>query len=267
MRAEVHAHPDSARRESQNRDMPYREFYASPVGRVAARLLRARMLELWPDLTGRQVLGLGYASPYLRLWREGAARIISANTLEVGALYWPRSGPNLSTLVDETDLPFPDFSFDNVVLVHGLEGAENAKRLLREVWRVLKEDGRLLVVVPNRRGVWAHLDTTPFGQGLPYSPGQLSRLLQRSMFTVERRKVALFVPPFRSRLLLRAAGIWERGGHALAPRFAGVALVEARKEMFGALPLKPLPAKGRRVLMPVAARFDPGDGEAVPRPG
>ena len=259
MRAEVHAPPESPRREPNNRDTPHREFYASPTGRVAARLLRARMLEIWPDLTGRQVLGLGHAGPYLRLWRDGAARILSATTAEVGAQYWPRGEANLSTLVEETELPFPDFSFDNVLLVHGLEGAENGRRLLREVWRVLKEDGRLLVVVPNRRGVWAHLDTTPFGQGRPYSPSQLSRLLERTMFTVERRKVALFVPPFRTRLLLRGAGIWERAGRTLAPRFAGVALVEARKEMFGAIPVKPLPAKGRRVLMPAAARFDPGE--------
>jgi SAM-dependent methyltransferase len=271
MRAEVHAPPDSPPPEGQGRDhlhreafhreTPHREFYASPTGRVAARLLRARMLEIWPELTGRQVLGLGHAAPYLRLWREGAARILSATTAEVGPQPWPRGERCLSTLVEETELPFPDFSFDNVLLVHGLEGAENAKRLLREVWRVLKEDGRLLVVVPNRRGVWAHLDTTPFGQGRPYSPGQISRLLERSMFTVARRQAALFMPPFRNRLLLRGAGFWERAGRVLAPRFAGVALVEARKEMFGAMPVNPLPAKGRRVLVPVAARFDTGAAE------
>jgi len=264
MRAEVHAPPESHRREVQHREhsqreFPHRDFYASPTGRVAARLLRARLQEVWPDLTGRQVLGLGHANPYLRLWRDHAERTLAAGTAEAGVLPWPRGEPNLATLVEETELPFPDFSFDNVLLVHGLETAENGRRLLREVWRVLKEDGRLLVVVPNRRGVWAHLDTTPFGQGRPYSPGQLSRLLERTMFTVERRQVALFVPPFRTRLLLRGAGIWERAGRALAPRFAGVAIVEARKEMFGAMPVNALPAKGRRVLMPAAMRFSPGE--------
>jgi SAM-dependent methyltransferase len=252
MSAEVHTHPESTMPES-----PHRDFYASPTGRVAARLLRERLLDVWPDLRGRRVLGLGHAVPYLRLWRDGAERVLSATPAELGPQPWPRSGPNLSTLVEETELPFADFSFDNVLLVHGLETAENGRRLLREVWRVLKEDGQLLVVVPNRRGIWAHSDTTPFGQGRPYSPGQITRLLQRTMFTVERRRGALFIPPFQIRLLLRGAGVWERAGRALVPRLAGVTLVEARKEMFGAMPVGALPAKGRRVLVPAGMRFTP----------
>jgi SAM-dependent methyltransferase len=259
MSAEVHTRPESAPVES-----PHREFYGSPTGCVAARLLRERLLEVWPDLTGRRVLGLGHATPYLRLWRERAERVLSATPAELGPHPWPRSGPNLSTLVEETELPFADFSFDNVLLVHGLETAENGRRLLREVWRVLKEDGQLLVVVPNRRGVWAHSDTTPFGQGRPYSPGQISRLLERTMFTVERRRGALFIPPFRIRLLLRGAGVWERAGRVLAPRLAGVTLVEARKEMFGAMPVGAMPAKGRRVLVPAGMRFTPGENRKNP---
>ncbi|RKK01354.1 methyltransferase domain-containing protein [Pseudoroseomonas wenyumeiae] len=253
MSAEVHTPLESAIPES-----PHRDFYQSATGRVAARVLRERLLEFWPDLTGQRVLGLGHAAPYLRLWRDRAERVLCAMPAELGPQYsWPRSGPSLSTLVEETELPFPDFCFDNVLLVHGLETAENGRRLLREVWRVLKEDGRLLVVVPNRRGIWAHSDTTPFGQGRPYSPGQISRLLSRTMFTVERRRGALFIPPFQTRLLLRGAGVWERAGRALVPRFAGVTLVEARKEMFGAMPVGALPAKGRRVLVPAGVRFTP----------
>ena len=42
------------------------EFYATARGAVAARLLRARLQALWPDLTGQAVLGLGFAGPYLR---------------------------------------------------------------------------------------------------------------------------------------------------------------------------------------------------------
>src|SRR5688500_765776 len=58
-----------------------RDFYATPAGLVAARLLRDRMRQIWPRLPGQAVLGLGYASPFLRLWRPdvpgGAARCIS----------------------------------------------------------------------------------------------------------------------------------------------------------------------------------------------
>jgi SAM-dependent methyltransferase len=121
--------------------------------------------------------------------------------------------------------------------VHGLEAAENAWRLLREAWRVLRDDGRLIVVVPNRRGLWALADGTPFGQGQPYSPGQISRLLTGAMFRIERRDAALFWPPTPFRLVLRGARAWERTGRLLAPQLAGVTITEAAKDSYAAIPV------------------------------
>ncbi len=149
-------------------DTPTAEgFYATRQGSVAARLLRQRLLQLWPSLAGMTVLGIGYAGPYLRPWREQAARCVAVTPAQLGLVRWPARLPNLSCSAEEDALPFPDLIFDRVLLVHGLEAAENVRRLLREVWRVLKDDGRLLVVAPNRRGLWAHVEATPFGQGQP----------------------------------------------------------------------------------------------------
>ncbi|MBD0274944.1 MAG: methyltransferase domain-containing protein [Acetobacteraceae bacterium] len=216
-------------------------FYATPTGLVAARLLRDRLRAFWPSLPGQCVLGLGYASPFLRLWRTEAARCVALVPPHLPPWRWPRKAPSRTAVAEEDALPFPDLCFDRVLLVHGLETADNARRLLREVWRVLKDDGRLLVVAPNRLGVWAQLERTPFGHGQPYSPGQLEGLLRRQMFRAERRGAALFVPPFRTRLLLRGAEGWERFGRRAFPRFAGLTLLEAEKDMFAAVPV-PVPA-------------------------
>ena len=143
-------------------------------------------------------------------------------------------------------MPFPDLYFDRILLIHGLEITENARRLLREVWRVLKDDGRLLVVAPNRRGLWAHAEHTPFGHGQPYSPGQVTRLLERHLFRVERRDSALYVPPYAP--FLRAGGAWEVAGRAVWPaRHAGLAIVEARKDLLAAQPAGRV-AVGRTVV-------------------
>ena len=166
-------------------------FYATPTGLVAARLLRDRLRAFWPSLPGQSVLGLGYASPFLRLWRAEAARCVALVPPHLPPWRWPRKLPCRTAVAGEDALPFPDLSFDRVLLVHGLETAENARRLLRETWRVLKDDGRLLAVAPNRLSLWAQLERTPFGHGQPYSPGQLERLLVRQMFRVERRGAAL----------------------------------------------------------------------------
>ncbi len=213
------------------------EFYATRQGVVAARMLRQRLALLWPSAAGQSVLGVGYAAPYLRLWREEAARCVALTPAQVGAARWPAGSANLSCVAEEDALPFPDLSFDRVLLVHGIEAAENARRLLRELWRVLKDDGRLLVVAPNRRGWWAHVESTPFGQGQPYSPGQIGRLLAAGLFHVERRDAALFVPPTRMRMVLRGAPLWEATGRRLAPQLAGVTVTEAVKDAYGAIPL------------------------------
>jgi SAM-dependent methyltransferase len=223
------------------------EFYSSTAGRVTARLLRQRLALLWPALPGMSVLGLGYASPYLRQWQAETARCIALIPGQLRPWRWPRKAPSLTSRGLEEALPFPDLSFDRVLLVHGLENAENARRLLREVWRVLKDDGRLIVLVPNRLGLWAHLESTPFGHGQPYSKAQLEALLVRQLFRVARREAALFVPPFGVRRPLRVAAGWERIGARLYPRFAGVTLLEAGKDMFSGVPTGAA-ARARRVV-------------------
>ena len=227
------------------------EFYASARGAVAARLLRERVATLWPELRGQSVLGIGHAEPYLRLWRPDASRCIALTPAQMGAARWPAGAPNLSCTAEEDALPFPDLSFDRVLLVHGLEAAENARRLLREAWRVLKDDGRLLIVVPNRTGMWAYLESTPFGHGQPYSPGQLGRLLAGCLFRVERRDTALYLPPAPWRLILRAAPLLERTGRRIVPGLAGVTLTEAVKDVYAAVPVHAKPRR-RLVLAEVA---------------
>jgi SAM-dependent methyltransferase len=229
-----------------------RAFYATARGAVAARLLRARLLGIWPSLARESVLGIGFPTPYLRLWREEAYRCVAVTPVQLGPWRWPRSRPCLTCMAEEDALPFPDLSFDRVLLVHGLEVAENARRMLRESWRVLKDDGRLLVVAPNRAGLWAHLETTPFGHGQPYSAGQIERLLAATMFRVERRDTALYVPPLNWRLVLRAAPLVERIGHRLMPSLAGLTLTEAVKDVYAVIPAAAV-ARQRRVVLVDAA--------------
>ena len=218
-------------------------FYASAKGAVTARLLRERLQTLWPSARGDSILGIGYCAPYLRLWREQATRCVALAPGQMGAIRWPSGSPNLSCSAEEDNLPFADLTFDRILLVHGLELAEHARRLLRETWRVLKDDGRLLIVVPNRTGWWAYRENSPFGHGRPYSPGQLGRLLENALFRVERRDAALWVPPLRMRLILRSAPLFERLGRCMVPGLAGVTFVEAVKDVYAAMPVQTTPRR------------------------
>jgi len=191
-----------------------KDFYSRPLGRMVRRLLGARIRARWTDLKGLRVFGLGYATPYLGEFRGEALTLGALMPAGFGALPWPGSGPSRTALVDEMDLPLDDEAADRVLLVHMLEWSERSRTLLREIWRVLEPSGRLLIVVPNRRGLWARVDTTPFGYGSPFSRSQLTTLLKDAMFQPESWHYALYMPPFNWRILTRWPVFWERLGLA-----------------------------------------------------
>jgi SAM-dependent methyltransferase len=209
-----------------------RDFYSTSLGRQCQRQINARLGDMWPNVKGQSVLGLGYAVPYLAGFREQAGRVIAAMPSRQGVLHWPNDGPGRTALVDELALPFEDLSMDRVILVHALEYSEQAPPMLREAWRVLAGGGRLIVIVPNRRGLWARFERTPFGYGLPYSGQQLSHTLRENMFTPAQMTRALFMPPLRSRMIQSAAGAWEAIGSRYFSLLGGVIIAEATKQIY-----------------------------------
>jgi len=208
-----------------------RDFYGSPLGQVVRRLIAGRIRARWRNGAGSTLIGVGYAVPYLGAFRGEAKRIGALMPGAQGALVWPRDGLKQTVLVDEEALPLPDNSVDGLLVVHGLEMAERVRPVLREMWRVLKPEGSLLMVVPNRRGLWARTDRTPFGFGRPYSRAQVESMLKDALFTPVEWGEALYVPPFSRDMLLRSAVAWERMGARLTPGFAGVIIVEASKQV------------------------------------
>jgi SAM-dependent methyltransferase len=223
-----------------------RDFYAQRLGTVARRFIARGIRARWTNTASLRVLGIGYATPYLGLFREEAERCLALMPAPQGVVRWPSSKPALAALVEEDDLPLTDAAVDRVLLVHALENSADPIGLLREVWRVLAGGGRLLAVVPNRRGLWARMDTTPFGSGRPYSRSQITHLLRETWFTPTGWGEALYVPPVSLGLFLRSAAAWERAGATISAPFAGVHIVEATKQVYRAIPAR----RERRRLMP-----------------
>lgn len=207
-------------------------FYSSPIGVAAGQSLGLQIRAVWPDLRGLSLLGLGFATPYLAQFQGDAERVIGMMPAAQGVMRWPPGAASLTALVDEDDLPLPDASIDRILLVHGLETSEHVRNSLREIWRVLAPGGKVLVVVPNRIGLWARLEATPFGHGRPYSRSQITHLLRDSLFSPEHWSSGLYMPPIERLLLLRPAQTWERIGRILWRRFAGVLIVEATKQIY-----------------------------------
>ena len=75
-----------------------RLFYGEPSGRLVRRLLAERLEAAWGEADGCDVLGVGYATPWLGAF-VGARRLIAAMPSGQGVEAWPRGARNRSVLV------------------------------------------------------------------------------------------------------------------------------------------------------------------------
>ena len=243
-----------------------RAFYASALGQAASRSVSMAIASVWPGGPSEDLLGLGYAVPYIERFAGEANHPIAFMPAAQGAVHWPSKGPNATALVDNADLPLSNASVDRLLMVHLLEHAENPYEALKEAWRILKPGGSLIAVVPNRTGVWARFDHTPFGTGRPFSRGQLSELLKDIQFTPSAWSDALHFPPTARMRIPRWYGRLENIGRRLWPAFAGVIVVVAVKRMYQGLPVAG--RRSRQVFVPVLApqgsnRAGPGLAEPL----
>ncbi|MCF3641007.1 methyltransferase domain-containing protein [Rhizobium sp. TRM95111] len=228
-----------------------REFYYSALGRLAEHSIAMALSAIWARMPEERLVGLGYAVPYLDRFRADTERTFAFMPAGQGAVNWPLGELSTTALVFDEELPLPDASIDRVLMVHSLEFAENPRETMKELWRILAPGGRLVIVVPNRRGVWARMEHTPFGSGRPYSRRQLTHLLRETNFTPGATAEALFFPPSKRRSVQKLGGGFERMGRLLWPLFSGVIVVEAQKRLYQGLPVAA--RASRRVFVPVIA--------------
>ncbi len=205
-------------------------FYDAPLGQLARRAILRRVAALWPDLRGCRVLGYGYAIPYLGAFPE-AERAIAAMPAPQGVITWP-GGKNAAVLCEEEALPFPDVFFDRILIVHGIEASESLRPLLRQLWRVLAPEGRVLLVAPNRASLWAQVQVSPFGHGRPFSKMELEDVLKGALFQPGHWEHALYAPPFKP--VSGSGNGWEKIGGTMFPGIGGVHIVEATKSLYAA---------------------------------
>jgi len=209
-------------------------FYHTPLGRMARRAIFNEVQAIWPNLRNYRLLGYGFAIPYLRAF-SGTERTIAAmpGPLNRGGenVGWP-DGKNATLFCEEDALPFPDMFFDRILIVHGLESSESLRALLRQLWRVLAPEGRILLVAPNRASLWAQVQRSPFGHGRPFSKMELEGLLADGQFESTRWSRALYAPPFET--VTRTGAGWEKMGTRLFPGIGGVHVVEAAKSLYAA---------------------------------
>ncbi len=208
------------------------QFYASPLGHAAREMVARRLSALWPDLAGRNVLGYGYAWPYLFPYEAGTNRLILAMPEAQGAIAHQGRRGIATVLTQGRALPFSDASFDHVLAVHAMEEAETPAATLAELYRILAPEGRIVIICANRSGMWSRAEGLPFGAGRPYSRKQLRAALSHAKFTPTVSSNALYIPPVNAFAKPRIVKGAERFGETVWSGFSGLVLVEAVKRLY-----------------------------------
>lgn len=207
-----------------------RDWYRTPTGHVVRRLIQNALADMWPNITGKRILVIGYGIPYVKLWLK-EAQVFCALPAKMGAMRWPDHAPNRCALTWESELPFNDETFDAIFMVHCLEFCQHEHEVFDECSRVLKDDGRLLCLIPNRGGAWSHREISPLALGKPYSLGQLEKSLQESSFIRTQSEFALFTPPTNRQWIHNYSETFEKIGRKFRAPMGGVILMEGKKDI------------------------------------
>ena len=204
-------------------------YYRSTLGRAAKTSINNNLSNIWPETTGLNVAGFGFALPFLSQYLDSSRRVIALMPAQMGVLAWPNQNTNVSVLVDEKRWPIDTGHVDRLIVCHSLEHTTDPSTLLAEVYRVLGPGGRALFMVPNRAGLWSRSDGTPFGHGKPFSSGQLETQLRLHGFLPEKQFSALYMLPSKNKSLQRFAPFLEKMGEKLPFLVGGLIMLEVSK--------------------------------------
>ncbi len=210
-----------------------KEFYQAPESNNIRCILQKILSKLRLNNKDTKTLFVGFGTPYADNTKNEFLLMLG----HIGVLAWPNSKNNRTVLSYEGEWPFADNVFDEIIIIHGLEYAQNTGNILEESYRSLRPEGRLIVIVPNRRGIWVHSDKTPLGFGQPYTLTQLSNILRKYEFVPIEVVRGLYSFPYKN----SPNNTWpwfELIASRTLQKFSGLVGVVAIKRVYAGLPMR-----------------------------
>jgi SAM-dependent methyltransferase len=215
----------------------WRDWLDSPVGRYVLEWEQARYDHAVADLFGYVALQLSL--PELDTLRDNRIPSRLYGFTRADAAAGSAAACASVVLEDNDELPLRDQSVDLVTLPHVLEFAEDPHRLLREVDRVLRPEGRIVLTGFNPISLWGMRELVPARALRPFLPRDshliaLPRLrdwLKLLSFEMERGRYGCYRPPCRSERWLERTRFMEAAGDRWWPICGAVYCVSAVKRV------------------------------------
>lgn len=225
-----------------------KKWLQTPLG-AALLQQEARVVEEALDgVFGEQCLQLG-------LWGEKRSFLRFTRTQRCALLAESvDGGPNAVGLLHQ--LPIASDSIDAVLLPHTLDYSDRPHAILREIDRVLRKDGRIIVLGFKPGGLWGLRRLIP-GAGLPPGADNLisERRLRDWLQLLDMRIVTTSRYFFRWPLpgnKARGSGKWERRGQAWWPELSACYMLSAQKRVSTLTPVRPVWRRKPKVVTGLA---------------
>jgi ubiquinone/menaquinone biosynthesis C-methylase UbiE len=137
----------------------YDRWFATPMGALVKKYEGELLLELLKPMPGESILDAGCGTGVFTL--DVLSRDTTVIGLDISLPMLKRAGRKARrfyfhmVLGEMLNLPFPEKSFDRVMSVTALEFIEDAQGAFRELFRVTKRNGCIVVATLNSLSPWA----------------------------------------------------------------------------------------------------------------
>ena len=209
----------------------YQNFYKSSIGNLLASHIDFK-IKKHCYLYNKQNIGcFGYSSPYLSFLKNYNIPLLHCYSKRLGLPNENISKMN-KILIDEDRIPFQDSYFDHMFLIHYLENSYNIKLSLREIWRTLVPEGKLYLLIPNKKSSWYLSNKSPFSSGNGFSKKQISDLLNESFFEIKTIERIVYFPNKNYSFINKHKNLIDQIGSIFFKYFNGIYLCVVKKKIY-----------------------------------
>ncbi|MBI3899390.1 MAG: methyltransferase domain-containing protein [Gammaproteobacteria bacterium] len=234
-------------------------WFDSPLGRSLQAVEAHRLRTILPSLYGTIALQLGrigkldlldasVAPTRIMLDQDGPQQYKNCPVEQM------LTGSRTSLVLGETDaLPLDERSIDLALLPHTLDFCDDPHPVLREVSRVLRPEGHVVILGFNNMSLWgvrrllARRPKSAPWCGHFFSLARVKDWLGLLDFECTHGSMLYYRPPLRRESARDRLYFLEKAGDRWWPMMAAVYMVVAKKRAFGMTPL-PVSWKKRKAL-------------------